>query len=164
MAIERFNDEYAFLSNMYPMKGAVKVPDGLVAPTLRDVVMLSVEHPYQASKFEDPIAQAQVLSAVDGYKAKKVADRLVEAESPIREDWADARLDIMRELVARKFAAGTRLAYLLLNTGEEELIEGNTWDDTFWGVCPPGSGNGLNWLGRTLMDTRQALRQGNQRK
>jgi len=43
----------------------------------------------------------------------------------------------------------------LLATGNEELIEGNTWGDTFWGVC---DGKGLNKLGQLLMVVRQMYR------
>jgi hypothetical protein len=35
------------------------------------------------------------------------------------------------------------------------LIEGNTWGDTFWGVC---NGVGENNLGKTLMNVREILR------
>lgn len=43
----------------------------------------------------------------------------------------------------------------LLETGDAMLIEGNTWGDTFWGVC---NGQGLNVLGNLLMEIRQELR------
>ena len=42
----------------------------------------------------------------------------------------------------------------LLATGEAQLIEGNTWNDTFWGVC---KGKGQNWLGRILVEVREEL-------
>jgi len=41
-----------------------------------------------------------------------------------------------------------------LDTGKSELIEGNTWGDTFWGV----SGViGQNNLGKILMKIREEL-------
>ena len=40
-------------------------------------------------------------------------------------------------------------------TDDVELIEGNEWSDTFWGVC---RGQGENWLGKILMKTRDNLR------
>jgi len=43
----------------------------------------------------------------------------------------------------------------LLATGDQELIEGNTWGDRFWGVC---DGEGQNQLGRLLMELRNELR------
>ena len=33
----------------------------------------------------------------------------------------------------------------------EELVEGNYWGDTFWGIC---NGEGTNWLGILLMAER----------
>lgn len=46
---------------------------------------------------------------------------------------------------------------MLLATGSEELIQGNTWNDTFWGVNHQHP-KGLNHLGRILMDVRSQLR------
>ena len=39
----------------------------------------------------------------------------------------------------------------LRETGAEELVEGNYWGDTFWGVC---RGEGENKLGKLLMQVR----------
>jgi hypothetical protein len=47
------------------------------------------------------------------------------------------------------------LKQLLLATGDKELIEGNTWGDTFWGVC---NGIGQNHLGKILMAKRTELK------
>ena len=38
-----------------------------------------------------------------------------------------------------------------------ELIEGNTWNDTYWGVC---NGVGKNTLGQLLMKIREEIRKG----
>jgi hypothetical protein len=46
------------------------------------------------------------------------------------------------------------LRALLISTGDTQLIEENTWGDTFWGVC---NGIGKNMLGIILMDVRRAL-------
>ena len=43
----------------------------------------------------------------------------------------------------------------VLNTGDEELIEGNNWGDRFWGQC---DGEGINKLGQLLMKVREELR------
>ena len=42
----------------------------------------------------------------------------------------------------------------LMDTGDAELIEGNNWNDTFWGVC---NNAGENNLGKLLMKIRAAL-------
>lgn len=45
----------------------------------------------------------------------------------------------------------------LLNTGEAELIEGNTWGDKFWGAVWDKELGwvGQNWLGKLLMEERE---------
>jgi predicted NAD-dependent protein-ADP-ribosyltransferase YbiA (DUF1768 family) len=57
----------------------------------------------------------------------------------------------MREIVFIKFDGHLDLKELLLATGDHELIEGNKWHDTFWGVC---DGIGQNYLGKILMEIR----------
>lgn len=46
---------------------------------------------------------------------------------------------------------------LLMRTGESILIEGNTWGDTYFGVC---NGVGENNLGKDLMSIRGRLLEG----
>ena len=52
-----------------------------------------------------------------------------------------------------KFRGDIDLRSLLVATGDRELIEGNTWGDTFWGV-DKNTGQGENHLGRILMELR----------
>ena len=54
------------------------------------------------------------------------------------------------------------LAEKLLATGDEEVVEGNTWHDRYWGRCKcvKHEGECLNWLGRILMRVRADLRKG----
>jgi predicted NAD-dependent protein-ADP-ribosyltransferase YbiA (DUF1768 family) len=47
------------------------------------------------------------------------------------------------------------LRAMLLTTGDEELIEGNWWRDTYWGVC---EGIGQNKLGKLLMQVREEIK------
>ena len=56
----------------------------------------------------------------------------------------------MESLVREKFT-DPMLRLQLMATGSEELVEGNTWSDTFWGVC---NGEGGNHLGKILMKVR----------
>ena len=75
----------------------------------------------------------------------------------VRRDWDDVKLDVMLWGVREKFKH-TDLKDLLLSTGDEELVEGNTWNDTYWGIC---RGEGQNNLGKILMKVRMELRQQN---
>jgi hypothetical protein len=61
----------------------------------------------------------------------------------------------MESLVKEKFTRDTELGAKLVATGDEELVEGNYWGDTFWGVC---RGVGQNHLGKILMKVREELR------
>ena len=61
----------------------------------------------------------------------------------------------MRDLLVQKFGSG-QLREKLLATGDAELVEENTWGDTFWGVC---NGRRENMLGTLLMDIRALLRE-----
>ena len=60
----------------------------------------------------------------------------------------------MKILLRQKFGDAWLRAKLLA-TGDAELIEGNYWHDTFWGMC---NGKGENHLGRLLMEVRSELR------
>jgi predicted NAD-dependent protein-ADP-ribosyltransferase YbiA (DUF1768 family) len=60
----------------------------------------------------------------------------------------------MEDLVRLKFTTHPDLCERLLTTGDAELIEGNSWNDTFWGVC---RGKGRNELGKVLMKVRSEL-------
>ena len=59
----------------------------------------------------------------------------------------------MRTALQLKFSDPTLRAQLIA-TGDAELIEGNTWNDTFWGVC---RGTGKNMLGTLLMELRSSF-------
>lgn len=74
--------------------------------------------------------------------------------APERSDWPYIRLEVMRDLLRQRFADPER-ARRLLATGDAELVHGNPWRDTFWGVW---QGVGENHLGRLLMALRDELR------
>jgi predicted NAD-dependent protein-ADP-ribosyltransferase YbiA (DUF1768 family) len=82
--------------------------------------------------------------------AKRRAAKLVLAP-----DWPDRKIAVMRELLRSKFAPGSELADKLLATGDAELVEGNDWEDTFWGKY---QGAGENHMGKLLMELRASLR------
>lgn len=61
----------------------------------------------------------------------------------------------MKDLIWQKFSFNNELSMKLLATGDQPIIEGNTWGDTFWGVC---KGVGYNNLGKLIMERRAELR------
>ena len=72
----------------------------------------------------------------------------------IRPDWEKSRALIMYELTLLKFVLNHGLRCKLADTYPCRLIEGNTWGDTFWGVC---NGVGENRLGTILEIVRRQL-------
>jgi ribA/ribD-fused uncharacterized protein len=110
----------------------------------------SVEHAYQAHKSLDPEVQAMIRNQPTPNAAKKLARRVV-----LRPDWEQVKVQIMRDLLVEKFSQEPERS-ILLATGDEELVEGNWWHDTFWGQCPVGHGE--NMLGKLLMELREAIR------
>jgi ribA/ribD-fused uncharacterized protein len=140
--IDRFHDEHWWLSNFHPAN--IKVGD-IVFPT--------VEHAYVAAKTEEPFAPDD-LEWFIGLSAGKV--KRVGSQLELRSAWDDIKLSVMLDLTKIKYSeANPELRKLLIATGDQELIEGNHWDDTFWGVC---DGVGSNWLGHIIMDVREEIR------
>ncbi len=142
MTITSFHDQHEFLSNFSP---SPVILDGVTYPT--------VEHAFQAAKTLDSGYRQAICTADTPARAKRLG-RLV----PLRADWEKVKFDVMRSLLDQKFAPGTELAQKLIATYPEELIEGNTWGDRFWGaVLVSGQWDGSNWLGRLLMQIREVL-------
>ena len=138
--ISEFHGKYRFLSNFWY---ASVVLDGVMYPT--------VEHAFQAAKTLDLAERKRVHACTSPSDAKR-AGRTV----TLRDDWEDVKVGVMHNLVWQKFQRPD-LKNLLVDTGDQHLEEGNHWNDRFWGVCPPGSGQGQNQLGIILMDVRRAL-------
>jgi ribA/ribD-fused uncharacterized protein len=149
--ITHFDNQYRFLSNFWPVQ--IKDKEGLVFP--------SVEHAYQACKCRDKSQRAQFTEpTMSSAQAKQLGRKVM-----LRPDWSYLRLNVMRRLLELKFAPGSELAEKLLATGEEILVEGNTWHDNFWGRCSCRNcrGKGINHLGQLLMERRAALRRARKR-
>lgn len=135
--ITSFDGEYRWLSNFWHAR-----------VTLDDVSYPTVENAYQAAKTLVLLAREQFERCTPA-QAKRLGRKV-----KMRGDWERVKLRVMRDLLAQKFAPGSRLAGMLLATGKAEIIEGNHWGDRFWGVC---NGTGQNHLGRLLMERRAIL-------
>lgn len=111
-------------------------------------VYRSVEHAYQAAKTLDPSVRQRIRDERSPLRAKQIGARVL-----LRPGWDAMRLDVMLDLLLRKFS-DPELADLLLATGDAELVESNDWGDRFWGVV---DGDGQNALGQLLMTVRAEL-------
>lgn len=135
--IIEFTGEFAFLSNF----------------ALMDEGEITVEHQFQAAKMASLEDSAKIINCKTPGQAKRLARKY-----PMRSDWEETKVSIMKLLVRRKFRNNKELGKKLLETGDAILEEGNNWNDNFWGVCPPGSPNGQNMLGKILMEVRSELK------
>ena len=151
--IDSFRGRFGFLSNFYPCK-----------IEHRCINYPSVEHYYVALKvntlqfidgqyYTAPDFRELVARIPDAGDVKKLGRRI-----KIRSDWDEKKLQFMEWGVREKFK-DLKLAQMLLETGDLELIEGNFWHDIFWGCCncPKCSGDGENNLGKILMKIREEL-------
>ena len=112
----------------------------------------SSEAAYQAQKCtsED---QRRLFASLSPAEAKELGSSL----EP-RPGWDSEKVGVMTGIVREKFRQHPELAERLLSTGDEPLVERNSWGDRFWGVDMNGEGE--NMLGRILMLVRDELRDG----
>jgi ribA/ribD-fused uncharacterized protein len=137
--IDNFRGNYAFLSNFF--HSTINF-EGIRYPTL--------EHAYQAQK-ASTVDERIEISKLHAPGEAKMQGKILR---PNLKDWELRKDSIMLTLLRIKFSH-PRLAELLLETGDEELIEGNTWHDVYWGVC---DGVGKNVLGKMLMQVREEIK------
>lgn len=112
----------------------------------------SVEHAYVASKcnseqWKDFCSNIEVTA---GQVKRAGSDKKLGKE--LREDWQDVKLNVMYQLLCKKFAQEP-FKTKLQETGDAILEEGNQWCDTFWGI-DVFTGEGENHLGKMLMQIR----------
>lgn len=135
--IDSFTGDYRFLSNFYSCELSVFGLD-----------FLNSEAAFQSQKFLDRQLQKKFCT-LNPSEAKHLA----RSQHPIRPDWEQIRIEVMRAVLQAKFS-NPILRRLLADTYPQELIEGNTWGDQYWGVC---DGIGQNKLGQLLMEVRQEV-------
>lgn len=143
--ITRFDGEMCWLSNFMMMANGIEM-SGYVYPSL--------EHAYQAAKTTKKLWRKKIREAGSPGLAKKLG-RQIPAYA-MRPDWENVKLKAMLWLLRKKFSQ-PYFKKMLLSTGNRELVEGNYWGDTFWGVDVK-TGKGENWLGKLLMKVRDELR------
>jgi len=146
--IAEFQDQYRFLSNFWPAEVEY---EGITFPT--------VEHAYQAAKFEKQDIREAILQIASPGQAKRASRCWPDK---IRPDWEDMKLTVMEDLVRQKFSNNPTLKESLMSTGKRILQEGNRWKDVFWGVDIK-TGVGSNRLGKIIMKIRKELQDANKK-
>lgn len=144
--INKFDGQYAFLSNFYSSP---------ITPWIDNITYPTVEHAFQAMKSFNPSERKMIAAAPTPGKAKSMG-RHVE----LRPDWRTVRTSIMEDALIEKFK-DPQLRQKLLSTGDQYLIEGNWWHDNYWGDCYcPNCEHikGENHLGQLLMKIREEIK------
>ncbi len=120
---------------------------------LDDKDWLTVEHYFQAKKFENDVVQNMICKAKTPTEARKLGGSRWRRP---RKNWRDIRRIIMTRAVYIKFKTHADLAQMLLDTGEQTLIENSNYD-YYWGCGRDRRGK--NTYGLILMDVRNKLKQ-----
>ena len=135
--IKSFRGEFFFLSNFYE------------APVqYGGIVYQSNEAAFQAQKCAN-LTDRQKFAKLNPTEARHLGRSV-----PLRKDWEQIKISVMREIVKAKFEQNPDLAKKLLSTKDAYLEEGNTWGDRTWGTV---NGAGANHLGRILMEVRKEI-------
>jgi ribA/ribD-fused uncharacterized protein len=140
--IDSFTGENRFLSNFHPCNMKYL---GYEIP--------SNEHYYVLSKCD--IHDKETIEKVSQMTAGQV--KRFGRKKPLVHKSSHMRLHIMHRGLKQKFDPKLNIEMFqrLQFTGDALLVEGNTWGDTFWGVC---DGKGLNYLGILLMNIRDSYK------
>jgi len=111
----------------------------------------TVEHYYQAQKFEDGAYRERIRMA---HTPKQAAELGRNRAMPLRPDWETIKEQIMEWAVRLKFRTHKTLRQQLLETGDQPIVE-SAPGDYYWGCGKDGTG--LNRLGEILMRVRAEL-------
>lgn len=146
--IEQFQGVYRWLSNFYPVQIEF---EGRVYP--------SVEHAYMSAKSsEDLTIHKKVINWKDFCqnpdngpgKVKRKARNIT-----LVDGWENRKLEVMETCLRAKFSQEP-FKTMLLQTGNEDMWEGNFWGDKFWGVSLMDY-EGENHLGKLIMKIRSEM-------
>jgi N-glycosidase YbiA len=144
MSIIKFyhvNKPYGYFSNFSPHPIFIENMD-----------WATVEHYFQASKFDDIILRKKIQQLDSPMKAA-IEGR--NKSHSLRLDWEFIKEEIMKKALSAKFLQHPNLRVELLKTLDSVLIE-DTINDNYWGNG--GNGSGKNRLGILLMEVRREMR------
>lgn len=151
--INTFSGRWRFLSNFYPVKIEYR---GISYPSVEHfyVSMKIKDDQYINNKFITKNDCQEMISKIPSASEVKRIGRTLK----VRKDWDNVKYKIMEWAVNEKFK-DPDLRRMLLETGSEDLIEGNWWHDNYWGVCTCEKCNnkGENNLGKILMSIRKDI-------
>lgn len=137
-----FINNYNWLSNMYLFPSPITInTDGV------EEVIKSSENYYHSRKTNDPILRAKILK-MNPYEAKRYCKKH-SGNIDLVDNWDDIKEDVMYEALKIKFSIIPLFLKLIFLT--DEIVEDNTWRDTYWGRY---NGKGQNRLGILITKLR----------
>lgn len=139
--IQKFSGSYKWLSNFAPVEIEL---DGRI--------FLSVEHAYVSAKNDNETWKS--ICTDDTYTAAQI--KQLGRDVVLVDDWDIKRLEVMRYCIFQKFYQEPYKSKLLA-TMDQNIQEGNTWEDKFWGIDLK-TGVGENHLGRLIMEARSSFK------
>ena len=139
LTIKYFDGKYRYLSNYYE-----------ASVEYNGLTYKNNEAAFQAQKVLDDETREQ-FTELPPNLAKKLGRKV-----KLREDWDEVKIGIMKDICRAKFESHPALMDRLLTTGDRKLVEGNDWNDTFWGVDDEAGGQ--NNLGKILMELREEFK------
>ncbi|MFW6008329.1 MAG: NADAR family protein [archaeon] len=141
--INNFKGKYWFLSNYsnYGFK-------------YKGIYYKTNEHFFNAMKTLDKQERKKIINAKTPGEAKKLG-----RQCTLRENWDKGLRDkVMIKGLTLKFEQNKSIKEKLIATGDEKLVEGNTWHDNYWGACKCNKCKNEkkeNKLGKSLMKIRK---------
>ena len=152
--INTFTGRWRFLSNFYPAKIEHR---GIIYPSVENfyVAMKIKEDQVINNKFITVSDCQELISKIKNPSEVKKLGKILK----IRKDWDEIKFKIMEWGVNEKFK-NQELSKMLMDTGDEELIEGNFWHDNVRGIgtCDKCDSKGENNLGKILMSVREQIK------
>lgn len=166
-SILKFRQEFSYLSNFNVLKNKIHY---------FGYDYISVEAGYMAQKCDD-VAWKQYCSTISPHSNAQSEMKKAAYKVDLVKDFRDKQLKIMLDLLRLKFRNNLELANKLVATYPRMIMEGNVWNDRYWGAMIPKqlslSDNvelekiykefpqyfyvGENYLGRLLMKVRDEL-------
>jgi hypothetical protein len=140
----KVSDSYGCFSNFSPHPIQV---EGLYWQT--------VEHYYQAQKFVGSENEGLIQVIRDVQTPMEAAQIGRDRTRKLRSDWELVKRQVMWQGVLTKFLTHPDIQEILLDTGEELLVEDSP-TDYYWGCGQDKTGQ--NQLGKILMNVRHEIR------
>lgn len=111
----------------------------------------TLEHYYQAQKFEDKNVVNKIINAKTPKEASTIGrDR----NNKLKSDWNKIKLNVMEDGLYYKYIQNDDICKKLLATGNKEIVEA-TVKENYWGCGPDGMGQ--NNFGKLLMKVRDRI-------